>query len=389
MMFDRYITHAFLNALSRIDRGGITIETPDGKRHSFQGAQSGAQAHVILHDWNVARCMIQRGDIGLAETYRDGRWDSPDPSAFFLFGLQNQDALAQYIFGNLWGRLASRMGYLLNRNTLRGSSKNIQAHYDLGNDFYALWLDPSMTYSSALFHDPQDSLQQAQHNKYDRILDRLDPSGRVLEIGCGWGGFMERALTRGDYTMKGLTLSPAQQSFAQKRLEHLGNNTNVALEDYRHQKDRYHHIVSIEMFEAVGEAFWPVYFSKIKTLLAEKGKAVIQTITVGDAFFDRYRQGGDAIRTFIFPGGMLPSPQRFRQETEKAGLKITDAFSFGQDYAVTLNHWLVNFENKLKEIKAMGFDDKFIRLWRFYLTCCIAAFRNGRTDVVQWELRHA
>ncbi|MFO0007432.1 MAG: class I SAM-dependent methyltransferase, partial [bacterium] len=192
-----------------------------------------------------------------------------------------------------------------------------------------------------------------------------------------------------DYTMKGLTLSPAQQAFAQKRLEHLGNNTNVALEDYRHQKDRYQHIVSIEMFEAVGEAFWPVYFSKIKTLLAEKGKAVIQTITVGDAFFDRYRQGGDAIRTFIFPGGMLPSPQRFRQETEKAGLHITDAFSFGQDYAVTLNHWLMNFENKLKEIKSMGFDDKFIRLWRFYLTCCIAAFRSGRTDVVQWELRHA
>ena len=386
MILDRHITQSFLRALSRIDYGAITVETPDGQRHDFQGKQSGAQAHLVLHDWNVARCMIQRGDIGLAETYRDGRWDSPDTSAFFLFGLQNQDALARYIFGNIWGRLASRIGYLLNRNTLRGSAKNIQAHYDLGNDFYALWLDPSMTYSSALFQHHQESLEQAQINKYDRILDRLDPSGSVLEIGCGWGGFVERALTRGDYAIKGLTLSPAQQAFARQRV---GNNADIALEDYRHQKDRYQHIVSIEMFEAVGEAFWPVYFSKIKELLAETGKAVIQSITVADAFFHRYRQGGDAIRTFIFPGGMLPSPRRFHEETEKAGLKITDAFSFGQDYAVTLNHWLINFENKLKDIKAMGFDDKFIRLWRFYLTCCIAAFRNGRTDVVQWELRHA
>lgn len=242
-----------------------------------------------------------------------------------------------------------------------------------------------MTYSSALFHNETKTLQDAQRCKYDRIIDRMNPSGRLLEIGCGWGGFIQRALERGDYAIKGLTISKAQHDFASARI---GGGGVIALEDYRHETGVYDHIVSIEMFEAVGEEFWPVYFSKLKSLLAHKGKAIIQTITIADDVFERYRLGGDAIRTFIFPGGMLPSSTRFREESIKAGLRVTDAFSFGQDYARTLMIWLDNFDAKLTEIKAMGFDQKFIRLWRFYLTCCMAAFRHGRTDVVQWELQH-
>lgn len=385
-MFDSHITSRFLSALDHIEYGAIAVTTPDGKTHAFQGDKDGAEAKLIIHDWRVISAMILHGDIALAETYRDGWWDSDDPTQLFLFGLQNQSALDGYIYGNILGRLASRAAYFFTRNTLNGSKKNIHAHYDLGNDFYALWLDETMTYSSAIFSNANEKLEDAQIRKYDRLIDRLNPSGSLLEIGCGWGGFTERALQKGDYGIKGLTISEAQHQFASNRV---GKDAVIALEDYRHQNGLYDQIVSIEMFEAVGEKFWPVYFSKLKSLLADKGKAVVQTITIGDTFFERYRASGDAIRTFIFPGGMLPSSPRFREESAKAGLRVTDEFAFGQDYALTLEHWLKNFDAKTKEVKAMGFDEKFIRMWRFYLTCCIAAFKHGRTDVMQWELQHA
>jgi cyclopropane-fatty-acyl-phospholipid synthase len=275
---------------------------------------------------------------------------------------------------------------LFTQNTLKGSRKNIHAHYDLGNDFYKLWLDQTMTYSSAIFHDQNDDLEKAQHSKYDRIINRLGASGRVLEIGCGWGGFAERALQTRDYAIKGLTISNEQHAFATERL---GQKAEIALEDYRLQTGRYDNIVSIEMFEAVGENYWPLYFNKLKSLLADNGKALVQTITIGEDYFDRYRQGGDAIRTFIFPGGMLPSPKRFEEESVKAGFKLTDAFAFGQDYARTLELWLERFEERLGEVRALGFDEKFIRMWRFYLTSCIASFKIGRTNVMQMELQHA
>jgi cyclopropane-fatty-acyl-phospholipid synthase len=385
-MFDRYSTSRFLTALDHIEYGSVTVTTPDGKTHTARGRQPGAQAAVDIHDWRVIGALIRHGDIALAQSYRDGWWDSCDPTQLFLFGFQNQSALAAYIHGNVFGRLAASMAYLLRRNTLQGSKKNIHAHYDLGNDFYALWLDETMTYSSAVFGHENETLRDAQIRKYDTLIDRLKPSGSILEIGCGWGGFAERALQRGDYGIKGLTISKAQHAFATNRV---GQGAVIALEDYREQKGRYDQIVSIEMFEAVGEKFWPVYFSKVKSLLAEGGKAIVQTITIADSFFERYRRGGDAIRTFIFPGGMLPSPSRFREEGAKAGLRVTNEFAFGRDYALTLLHWLRNFDNKVSEVKAMGFDEKFIRMWRFYLTCCIAAFEHGRTDVMQWELRHA
>ena len=385
-MLDRHLTNKFIASLSHISHGKIDVTTPDGKTNSFAGKMSGAHAILNILDWRMIPNLVRHGDIGLAETYRDGVWDSPDPAALFLFGLQNEPALKDYIYGNFLGRIASKIAYLFTRNTLNGSRKNIHAHYDLGNDFYSLWLDRTMTYSSAIFANGNENLETAQIQKYDRIVERLNNSGNLLEIGCGWGGFAERALQKGDYGIKGLTISQEQHDFAKNRL---GNNAVIAMEDYRHQKGRYDQIVSIEMFEAVGEEFWPVYFSKLKSLLADKGNAIIQTITIGEEAFEKYRSTGDAIRTFIFPGGMLPSPARFRDESAKAGLKVTDEFAFGQDYAVTLRHWLNNFEAKLSEVKAMGFDEKFVRMWRFYLTCCIAAFTHGRTDVMQWELKHA
>ncbi len=386
MMFERRIADRFLETLSRAEYGTIAVTTPDGRQYCYSGKHSGAKAALVLHDWRAIAALAARGDIGFAEGYRDGWWSSSDLVELFNFGLQNEAAFRDYIYGGVLARIACRLSYLFTQNSLKGSRRNIHAHYDLGNDFYQLWLDSSMTYSAALFENPQEDLTRAQYRKYDRIIERLGASGKILEIGCGWGGFAERALERRDYAIKGLTISTEQHAYATERL---GNQAKILLEDYRIQKGKFDHIVSIEMFEAVGEKYWPVYFGKLKSLLASGGKAVIQTITMDENYFDSYRKGGDAIRTFIFPGGMLPSPTRFAQESRKAGFTLTDSFAFGQDYAHTLEHWLNRFEEKISEVKALGFDEKFIRLWRFYLTCCIASFRSGRTNVMQMELQHA
>lgn len=385
-MFEKHITHRFLDALSHIKYGSITITTPDGHTHSYSGSQQGVHADLQLHDWRAISALAASGDIGFAEAYRDGWWSSSNLSDLFYLGLQNEAVLSQYIYGGAFARIASNFACFFTQNSLKGSRKNIHAHYDLGNDFYKLWLDPTMTYSAAIFANENEELVPAQHRKYDRIIERMHRSGNVLEIGCGWGGFAERALTSGDYAIKGLTISTEQHAYASKRLQ---NNATVALEDYRLQQGKYHNIVSIEMFEAVGEKYWPIYFSKLKSLLAEGGKALVQTITIGEKHFDAYRRGSDAIRTFIFPGGMLPTASSFAEEGAKAGLKLTDTFAFGYDYARTLEHWLATFETRLAEIRTLGFDEKFIRMWRFYLTSCIASFRIGRTDVMQMELQHA
>ncbi len=385
-MLQRQIANRFLDTFRHISHGAIQITMPDGTTHDFSGKEKGAEAMLEIHDRRAIMAFAQKADIGFAESYREGWWSSPDLIQLFQFGLENEVALDRYIYGNVIARFASRIAYFFTRNSLKGSQKNIQAHYDLSNDFYSLWLDPSMTYSSAIFEDPNERLTDAQNRKYDRIIERLDGSGRLLEIGCGWGGFASRALEKGDYDIKGLTLSKAQHAYATQKLQ---KDAQISLEDYRIQKGSYNQIVSIEMFEAVGEKFWPVYFSQVKSLLADKGKAMIQTITIKDEYFARYRKGGDPIRTFIFPGGMLPSSERFTQESGRAGLSITDQFSFGKDYALTLKHWLDRFEQKLDEVRMLGFNDAFIRMWRFYLTCCIASFNVGRTDVVQVELQHA
>lgn len=373
--------------LDNLDTGTLKLTTPDGKTRIFEGINPGENASLELHDWRVLSNMSRKGDIGFAEDYRAGNWETDNLTALTTLGLINRRALDRMVAGSKFSRTAAMLSYLLKLNSLKGSKKNIHAHYDLGNEFYKLWLDPSMTYSAAIYKNQNENIEQAQNNKYDRILDCLESnSGNLIEIGCGWGGFAERASGRGDFGIKGITLSEEQHSYASQRLK---QKADIALEDYRHQHGKFDHLVSIEMFEAVGERYWPTYFSKIGNLLSKNGKAVIQTITMNETDYPRYRSGGDFIRSYIFPGGMLPSPSRFKEEAEKAGLKSGNEFFFGQDYATTLEHWLKDFEAKRDQVKALGFDDGFIRLWRFYLAACIAGFRTGRTDVMQVELSHA
>jgi cyclopropane-fatty-acyl-phospholipid synthase len=288
------------------------------------------------------------------------------------------------------GSLLNRLGFvihnaLVRRNSIRGSSRNIQAHYDVGNDFYSLWLDPSMTYSSALYQGADD-LYRAQQNKYERILSKFQARGAdVLEIGCGWGGFAERASADG-HRVTGLTISPAQHKFASERL---GGGAEIRLEDYRRCGGRFDNIVSIEMFEAVGEHYWPQYFQVVAERLKRGGRAIIQTITIRDELFTAYRRRSDFVRHYVFPGGMLPSLARFREEAERAGLKFAGAFGFGKDYARTLREWLVRMQAQESAIAALGHDQQFLRNWEFYLGICAAAFAVSRTDVVQVELVNA
>jgi len=384
-MLKQIVSDHLFRSLDRMEEGKLEIVTPEGQTHIFEGQQKGETARIELRDWRVVSNMMRKGDIGFAEDYRAGLWDSDDLIAITTLGLRNRQAMGQMVSGHQMFRMIAKLSYLLRLNTVKGSKKNIHAHYDLGNDFYDLWLDPTMTYSAAIF-EGDDDLKSAQNRKYDRILNRLNGnSGRIMEIGCGWGGFAERALAAGDFDLTGVTLSEQQHEFATQRL---GNKADIRLEDYRHQNGKFDHIVSIEMFEAVGERYWATYFEKVKNMLSQNGKAMIQTITMNEKDFPRYRQGGDFIRSYIFPGGMLPSPSRFKEEAAKAGLRIADQYHFGLDYARTLQIWLDQFDAKIPEIKALGYDDGFIRLWRFYLAACAAGFRTGRTDVMQVELQH-
>ncbi|MBC9246481.1 class I SAM-dependent methyltransferase [Paracoccus sp. 11-3] len=386
MLFESRLTSQFLDAVAQIQHGTLAITTPDGVLHEFQGPHPGPHGDLAIHDWRAIAALAARGDIGMTEAYRDHWCDTRDLEALIMVAMLNIDALHPYIFGRRWQALITRALYALNRNSRSGAKRNIRAHYDLGNDFYSLWLDESMTYSSALFQ-PDDDLHMAQQRKYDRIIDHLaGASGRLLEIGCGWGGFAERALERGDFAPKGLTLSHEQADYARERL---GPHADIALQDYRDETSRYDHVVSIEMFEAVGERYWPTYFGKLAQVLSDKGRAMIQTITIADDLFNVYRRGPDMIRSFIFPGGMLPSPSRFEAEASRAGLRIEESFNFGFSYARTLREWLKRFDLCQVQVRAMGFDDEFIRVWRMYLAACAASFATGRTDVVQYQLSHA
>ena len=386
-MLAKYATDKILQKLDNIEEGTLNLTMPDGKVRSFQGRRPGIPANVEVRDWRVLPNLVTKGNIGFADDYRNGLWDADDLQGLFEMSLINADAFQKMVVGQRSSRLKAMMSYFLKMNTLKGSKKNIHAHYDLGNDFYSLWLDPTMTYSSALYKDKKEDMVSAQHNKYDRISEQFDKdSGSLLEIGCGWGGYAERALETDNFNIKGVTISDEQHSYAQERVK---GNADIVLEDYRHQEGKYDHIVSIEMFEAVGERFWQTYFQKVASLLKEKGKAVIQTITIREQDFEEYRYSGDFIRSYIFPGGMLPSKVRFEQEANKAGLIMGDVKEFGHDYSRTLTEWLKNFDAKREEVKALGFDDGFIRLWRFYLAACAAGFKAGRTDVMQVSLKHA
>jgi cyclopropane-fatty-acyl-phospholipid synthase len=377
-------TRLVFELLEKISGGMLEVRLPDGSSALFGDGEHGVSLHV--HDETMFSMVLARGDIGLAEAYLDGHWDSPDITGLLNLLASNRDALKKAVYGSWRNLLAARVRHWLNSNSRTGSKRNIMAHYDLGNDFYKLWLDPSMSYSAAIYRATDDgSLQSAQHAKYRRILDRLQAKKgeSVLEIGCGWGGFAEMAVNDG-LAVTGLTLSPAQLAWAQKRVP----QADLRLQDYRDTQEKFDHIVSIEMFEAVGEKFWDSYFKTIADALKPGGRAVVQSITIRDDLFSSYRKGTDFIQQYVFPGGMLPSRSAFRAAAEKRGLVVKDEFAFGLDYARTLAEWRLAFEARWPEIAAQGFDENFRRLWRMYLCYCEAGFLAGNVDVVQFELAH-
>ena len=387
---------AVLALLEGIEHGSLEVRLPDGHRLRFGQHDNGNSGTLLeIGSWSVFDWVLERGDVGLAEAWIDGHWHSPDLTALLTLFADNRQSMSRALYGHWWGLLTARLRHLLNANTRSGSRRNIMAHYDLGNDFYRLWLDPTMSYSSALYSsDAPRSMAAAQLAKYRRIIQRLDasPGQRVLEIGCGWGAFAETAAREAGLQVVGLTLSPAQFEYARERMRLAGVTQQVKIElrDYRDLSgERFDHIVSIEMFEAVGERWWPTYFATLQRLLAPGGRAMVQSITIADGLFARYRRGTDFIQQHVFPGGMLPSRAVFGERAARAGLVVRDAFAFGRDYSRTLGEWSANFERHWPAIEAQGFDERFRRLWRFYLAYCRAGFNSGATDVVQFELAHA
>jgi cyclopropane-fatty-acyl-phospholipid synthase len=384
-----FAARVVLAILGNLTHGHLVVGLPDGSRREF--GRGGPTAAIEIRDWATFGDILRSGDVGFGEAYIAGRWHTPDLAGLLTLFASNREAIDRAVYGGFWGGLAYRVRHWLNANSRRGSRRNISAHYDLGNEFYALWLDRSMTYSSALFGgDPALDLETAQRAKYRRILDRLAPKAgdHILEIGCGWGGFAEMAAREYRCRVTGLTLSTEQLAFAQARMRNAGLADRVSLElrDYRDVRGEFDHVVSIEMYEAVGERYWPIYFDAIARVLRPTGRAVIQAITIDDRLFDRYRAGTDFIQQHVFPGGMLASPAKFHTESARAGLEITDAHAFGLDYAETLRRWRHAFLRQLPKVRAQGYDDRFARLWEFYLAYCEAGFTTKCTDVYHFEL---
>lgn len=386
-----------LALIERFPQGTLDLTVPEGRRVTL--GNGAPHADMQLANWNVVGAAINSGDIGFAEGYIAGDWTTSDPIRVLRYFIRNRAAAEAVIYGTFLGRLAYRVKHLLNRNSRANAKKNIHAHYDLGNAFYSLWLDPTMTYSAALIgdceadpHAPLEmaALQSAQYAKYERVLNELalPASSRVLELGCGWGGFAESAVRAG-HAVTGLTLSPSQLEFARQRMRRQALTADLRLQDYRDERGQYDGIASIEMFEAVGEAYWPSYFATLARTLKRGGRACVQTITIADALFDRYRRSTDFIQQYIFPGGMLPSPAAFETHAARAGLKVVNRLAFGRDYARTLATWRQQFTARADAVRSLGFDEKFMRTWIFYLAYCEAAFAEGNTDVVQFTLAHA
>jgi cyclopropane-fatty-acyl-phospholipid synthase len=384
-------TRLALEMLDRLQGGALAIELPDGRQ--VRAGHGALVAHLRVHDHAVFDEALARGDIGFAEAFIDGLWHTDDLTGVLTLASRNRTALDAAIHGRAFRLLGHRLAHLLRANTRGGARRNIEAHYDLGNDFYALWLDRTMTYSAALFEAPDEPLEAAQLRKYRRILRQLGarPRQTVLEIGCGWGGFAEVAATEFGCRVLGLTLSPAQLAHARERAELGGYADRVDFElcDYRDVRGRYDHIVSIEMIEAVGERFWPTYFRRLSALLKPGGRCAVQAITIADALFARYRRGTDFIKQHIFPGGMLPSPAIVHRQAARAGLRVEDDFAFGADYARTLSRWHARFEAQAEAVRGLGFDERFGRRWRFYLAYCEAGFATGQLDVHQYLFAHA
>ncbi len=374
--------------LAHLACGDLTIKLPDGREARFTSAEPGPTAVLEIHRWRTLWRTVTRGDMGFAESYIDGDCSSPDIAKVVELFVRNEAVLAR-IAGFAPVHFLNKLIHLRRTNTRAGSKRNIVAHYDLGNDFFEHWLDTGMTYSSALYQGDDQSLEDAQVAKQDRILTdlALKPGEQVLEIGCGWGGLAQRILEAG-CKVTGLTLSPSQLEYAGRRLVESGHEADLRLEDYRDVKGTFDRIVSIEMMEAVGRSYWPAYFQMIRERLASDGHAVLQVITLDETRYAGYRDQVDFIQRYVFPGGMLPTPTIMREQAEAAGLALKSRFSFGQSYARTLAEWSQRFQSALPHIEAMGFDKRFQRLWTYYLAYCEGGFRAGILDVGLYTIGH-
>lgn len=379
-----------LRMLLKLRSGSLTVVLPDGTALRFDGPAPGHQARMELASYAIVRKVLSGGDVGFAESYMDGDWTTPDLPAVLTVFSDNLDQMPSIATGGPVTRLMHWIYHRLRANTKSGARKNIEAHYDLGNDFYERWLDPSMTYSSARFTPATATLEDAQREKYAAMARSIDlKSGHsVLEIGCGWGGFAEYAAKEIGAEVTCLTLSPSQRDYALERMQRhqLHDRVNIKLQDYRDETGRYDRVASIEMFEAVGEEYWPSFFSKVAEVLHPGGRAGLQIITIRDDLFDSYARRTDFIQRYIFPGGVLPSVTRLREQFDRAGLDLDGMEQFGEDYARTLNTWLQSFRQAWRDLQPLGFDERFRRMWEFYLAYCEAGFRTGRVNVAQFAL---
>lgn len=380
---------AVLLALLQLRGGTALIVLPDGRALAF-GDGAGPQVDFRIKDFRFARRVLTSGDIGFAEGLMAGEWESDDLSALLTLLAANVERFTRLLEGGPLGKAMHWLRHLSNANTKRGSRRNILAHYDLGNEFYSAWLDASMTYSSARFDAQVRDLEAGQRAKYKALAEHLElkPDDHVLEIGCGWGGFAEFAAREYGARVTGITISDEQLAYARARMEKAGlaDRVEIRRQDYRDVEGQFDKVASIEMFEAVGEKYWPAYFGKIADVLKPGGKAGLQIITIDGKLFEKYRRRADFIQRYVFPGGMLASVDRLKEETAKVGLVWRRAEAFGQSYADTLAEWARRFKAKWSDIRALGFDERFKQLWLFYLSYCEAGFRTGRTDVVQLEL---
>jgi cyclopropane-fatty-acyl-phospholipid synthase len=383
-----------LDRLTRnVHAGRLRIVLPSGVLIEKVGTHPGPDSMIVMRRWRALRRIVTAGDIGFAESFLDEDWTTPDLTALIRFAAVNRDALSAAIDGSLVMRFVNRIGHLLNANTKRGSRRNIEAHYDLGNDFYKEWLDPSMLYSSAIFDASTPTLEAAQQKKLERIAEKLALTGgeSVLEIGCGWGALAMHLAQNARARVTGITLSPSQLAWARDAVDRQGfaGSVDLRLQDYRDTDGQFDRIVSIEMFEAVGEAYWPSYFDTLKRCLKPGGRAVLQIISIEEQRFDSYRRSTDFIQKYIFPGGFLPSDPALQAAVERAGLALKGTEHFGESYAMTLADWRTRFQARWSAVAALGFDDRFRRLWEYYLCYCEAGFRQGSINVGFYTIEHA